>query len=406
VKSCILSIKLMPFALLLAAASPAISHAEDVQASAAVDQAPGNAKNAVPVEIRPFRKALERRCEIGYGGAVPLLAPMKGALRLSVEQGAQVKKDDVIGTFSTDALEPKLAEAKRSVAYVKARLDYRAGVYLENLSAIHTLDEAGKSAARDHLAAQVADMKRLYGKGRLALGRFQDAQRRLDAADAALEQARRRHQMEMREANLNVISLQNDLARQEAELGRLQQEKHEATFLAPTAGRLIDIETAGVPGRSLNVEEGERLALVVDPGMMGARLTFDRREMQLVRNADIQVTLEDSGEQYDARILSVQAVESEAERRLGHFKNEIEIGFAAREGAVPVGADATCRFTRPEAETAPAVPVAAIRMGNGGNYVEKVKEGGSERVKVELGEVSENYARVLSGLKPGDRVLE
>jgi len=388
----------------LVAVLPGFALADQTYQIAVAD--PSRKARRVPVEMRPFPEEILRSCKIGFGRPVAVVAPVSGRLTLDVADGREVAPGDVIARYDTEALERRAEEIRLDLDYIRARLDYRAGSYRENTRAIHSLDEAEKAATRDYLADQYAEMKRLYGQGRLALGRYQEARRKLDEADAALERERRVNALERQEADLEVIRLTHDVRKRENALAEAEEKLDNAVVRATAAGRLVDVETTTAVDGKLTVDEGDRLALLVDPGQLGARLQFSNAEMRLVRNAEITVTPADDGKPRSAGISAVRALENPAERARGALSTEVEVAFRDPEGPALLNRQATCRFAKPSVRPEPAVPVSAVVIKNDQTFVRKDEGKEQKLIRVELGDISDDYIRVLSGLNPGDFVLD
>nr|WP_272213849.1 hypothetical protein [Marinicella sp. W31]MDC2879800.1 hypothetical protein [Marinicella sp. W31] len=335
-----------------------------------------------------------------------MVAPVSGRLELEIANGHQVEPGDVIGRYDTYALERRAEEIRFDLDYVKARLAYRTGSYQENTRAIQSLDEDEKAGVRDYLAAQFAEMKRLYGQGRLAFGRYQEAQRKLDEADMALERERHQNALERQESDLEVTRLTHDVRKRENALAEVISKLDKAIVKASAAGRLVDVETSTAADGKLTVDEGDRLALLVDPEQLGARLEFDSVEMRLVRNADVTVTPKPDGTPRPAEISAFHPLENPAERARGELATIVEVAFRDPAGIALLNQTATCRFTRPSISQEPAVPVSAVVIQGDQTFVRKDEGGQPKLVKVELGEMSDDYIRVISGLNPGDFVLD
>ncbi|PRX08143.1 UNVERIFIED_ORG: HlyD family secretion protein [Martelella mediterranea] len=398
------SLRLSAGALVLALPATAFADPPKTYQIAVAD--PTREVRRVPVEMRPFPEEIVRSCKIGYGRPQAVVAPVSGRLTLNVANGRAVTPGDVIARYDTEALERRAEEVRLDIDYMQARLDYRTGPYQENTRAIQNLNEAEKEATRDYLAAQFAEMKRLYGQGRLALGRFQEAQRNLDAADAALERERRQNVMARQESGLEVIRMTHDIRKRENALAEANDKLDNAIVRASASGRLVDVETSTAADGKLTVDEGDRLALLVDPGQLGARLTFDDAEMRLVRNAAVTVAPESDGKPRPAEISAFRPLEKPVERRRGELTTEVEVAFRDPAGADLLNQTATCRFTKPSVRPEPAVPVSAVVIRDDQTFVRKDDGDEPELIKVELGNMSNDYVRVISGLNPGDFVLD
>ena len=356
--------------VVLAAPALAMGQSPSPERIAATEkQNPGR---PISVEMKPFPEELVRNCKISYGRPVAVVAPMSGRLTIEARDGQQVTAGDILAQYDTTALERRAEEIGLDVEYLKAQLGYRTGPYQENTRAIQNLDEQDKSAARDHLAAQVAEMKRLYEQGRLALGRFQETQRALAVADSDLERARRQHDMDRRAAALDVIRLKTDKEKRENALEEAQERLASATVRAAASGRLVDVETSVASDGKVTVNEGERLALLVAPQVLGARVQFNGAAMRLVREADISVIPEGDSAPLEAEISAVRSVEKPADRQRGDYVTEVEIAFRDQRGPALLNRDATCRFSKPSVEEAPAVPVSAVMIQNDHSYVQKL----------------------------------
>ncbi|WP_176082571.1 HlyD family efflux transporter periplasmic adaptor subunit [Martelella sp. HB161492] len=359
----------------------------------------------VKVELRPFEERITRDCEIGYGTLVAVVAPMDGRLTI-MPPGDSVETGTLIARYDTTAFEHQRDALERDIAYLNAERDYKSGVYRNNMSAIRHLDIDARQQARDQMAAQVAEMKRLFNDGRLALSRFQEAQRKLDTASAELKRAQWQDELADRETVLEVQRLANAVLAKQSALSEVQARIAQASIRAPVAGHLVDVETVDAGRRSLNVHAGERIALLADPARLGTRLSFRPEEMRSVRGAEIVVTADRDHLPRPAKIAAIRSVETGTDSLDGRFETQVSIVFPADDAAGLLNSAATCSFSRPLPQKEPGVPVSAVFIQNDHSYVRKLDKGDPTLTEVELGEISDNYVRVLSGLRPGDLVLK
>ncbi|MFD2236443.1 efflux RND transporter periplasmic adaptor subunit [Aureimonas populi] len=231
-------------------------------------------------------------------------------------------------------------------------------------------------------------------------------QAQLDLAEFTLERSQRLGQSgfaaeaAVREAEASVLNLRAQLRTLEAELAQARYQLREARVLAPFSG--VVSSRAVEPGQAVGINS-ELLGLV-DPSLMEIEVgvpTTRIVKVQVGQGAEMQVDGIE-GRRFEARVARVSPVAVGGSRAVPVFLQIDNEDGLLRGGMFAVGALRT--------QAAPdviALPDAAIRRDEGGDYVLKGEGGRLRRQAVEIGTrwPDRNMVEVVAGLDEGDLVV-
>jgi RND family efflux transporter MFP subunit len=232
----------------------------------------------------------------------------------------------------------------------------------------------------DAFAAQRARVERLERD----VGRAE----RLWAVEAIPEKqlVEARHDLEMSRASLEAM-------------GGSSEDGYELTLRAPISGLVTE--------RNLTIGErvsaGDVLFTIVDPGTVWVRLQVPAREASRVsKAANASFTVEGNTRLYQsARVVSVGAVIDPERRTL-----PVIVEATNRDGSLKVGMLVEARLFLEETSAGTAIPSRAVRNEDGLS-VAYVQLGGErfERRVLTLGPSDGEWTLVMSGVRPGERVV-
>ncbi|MBA2587010.1 MAG: efflux RND transporter periplasmic adaptor subunit [Alphaproteobacteria bacterium] len=188
--------------------------------------------------------------------------------------------------------------------------------------------------------------------------------------------------------------LQSELAGLKKSLAVTRDKLEDLTVKAPVSGRITALDLKIGENRN----RGERLAEIVPP--TGFKLAADIDEYYLGRaraGQDADVSL--NGKNYRLKLARIYP-----QVKNGVFT--VDLAFA---GAMPAdlttGAAAEGRLTLGGDSKGVILPAGPFLEGSGGDYVFVLDGSSAHRRRVKLGRRNVEQVEVLSGLKPGDRVI-
>ncbi|WP_181409859.1 efflux RND transporter periplasmic adaptor subunit [Martelella alba] len=353
-----------------------------------------------------FSEAIVRRCHIDYGAPLAVVAPTDGRLSAEVADGAIVAAGAVIASYDRAKLQSDEKLARLDLTGLKAQLAFKTGpARLEN-EAIRQLDEKD---AKDTLARQEAllsETAELEKKGKIAPSRVEEAQLKRDAAAKTLTRLSHQFSLDRAQEKLDIDALKDNITRSEQALADLETQLEAMVLRAPEAGRVVFADPNFAVSEASSVRTGAKLADLVQPDQLGATLRIDDADMAVVENSSVEVLFPAGQPALKARIAATRLVKDALEQARGRYAYDVDIVFSAENGADFLHSQAVCRFSKPLGGPAPAIPVDAILFQAGKAYVKRQDAGGQTLVQVVPGEVDGRLVRIMSGLKPGERVLE
>ncbi|WP_176084454.1 HlyD family efflux transporter periplasmic adaptor subunit [Martelella sp. HB161492] len=353
-----------------------------------------------------FAETIIRRCHIDYGAPAALSAPVDGSLSADVSDGAFVPAGTVIASYDRDKLQSDEKLARLDLGNLKAQLAFKTGPALTEKEAIRQLEwqDADETLKRQEtLLSEIADLER---KGKIAPSRVEEAQLKRDAAAKALTRLRHQQSFDRAQEKLDIDALHYNIARSEQALAEIDKRLEAMVLRAPDAGRVVFADPHFGAAEAAQVRAGAKIADLVQPDLLGATVRIDDADMAVVENADVTVLFAADQAARKAKIATTRLVNDTLEQRRGRYAYDVDIVFAAEHGADLLHSQAVCRFSKPLGGPEPAIPADALRFEAGKAYVQRLDAGGQTLVHVVPGEVDGQFVRILSGLKPGERVLE
>ena len=341
----------------------------------------------------PFVRDIQAEGRVVAAFSPTLFAPAGGAVTLQVHAGDSVKKGQVLATLASPELAAKLAQEQSSADALQTdtlRSRVEAG---EERAA---LQGARENAAIDVKAAEtdLARQQKAFDAGAAAGMQVDHARDALEKARIALSHAEAGLHAKDDSLKFGVQAKEQAHARQRLLVDDLKRQVGELTVRSPVDGQVGQLFVA----ERANVAKDAQLLTVID-------LTQLEVQMQVAESfaRDLAVgmpgEISGNGNTWRARVsgISPEVVANQVAARL-RFDGEMPEQLRQNQRlSVRVLLD-----RRPD--------VLSVRAGSfidesGGQYAYVVHDGVAVKTPVRLGARSVDRVEILSGLKPGDRVV-
>ena len=312
-----------------------------------------------------------------------------------VEDGAQVVQGQLLAVLSNAELQLSTLEKQAEVEQQlnNMRSQELALVNTRN-SNLRDLNQAETDLAK---ARRLYDLQKpLAEKGFVASKTYNDTrddllyqQQRLQILKQSISQTEALQRSQLQQLRAAAASLNTSMGVAQNSLGQLN-------IRAPVTGQLsgFDIQL----GQSL--QQGERIGQVDSAG--ADKLQADVDEYYLGRVAVGQsATADVNGKTYKLKVAKVYP-----QVRNGQF--QIDLVFDGREpSGVQRGQTIQAKLTVGDSSRALLIPNGAFFNDTGGSWVFVVDRGGNSATKrsVQLGRRNSEFIEVLSGLKPGEKII-
>jgi len=312
-----------------------------------------------------------------------------------VEDGAQVMSGQLLAVLSNAELQlstlEKQAEVEQQLNNMRSQELALVNTHNSNLRDLNQSENDLAKAKR-----QYDLQKALADKGFVAMKTFNDTkddlvyqQHRLEILKQSISQNEALQRSQLEQLRAAAASLNTSMGVAQGSLGQLN-------IRAPVTGQLSGFEIQ--LGQSL--QQGERIGQVDSAG--GDKLQADVDEYYLGRVAVGQTATADiDGKTYRLKVSKVYP-----QVRNGEF--QIDLLFQGPEPAsMQRGQTVQAKLTLGDSSKALLIPNGAFFNDTGGNWVFVVDSGGGSATRrpVQLGRRNSDFIEVLSGLKPGDRVV-
>ena len=341
----------------------------------------------------PFVRDIQSEGRVVAAFSPTLFAPQAGAVTLQVHAGDSVKKGQVLATIASPDLAAKLAQELATADTLQTdtlRARVEAG---EQRTA---LQGARENAAIDVKAAEtdLARQQKAYDAGAAAGMQVDHARDALEKARIALSHAEAGLHSKDDSLKFDVQSREQAHARQVLLVEDLRRQVAELAVRSPVDGQVGQLFVA----ERASIAKDAQLLTVID-------LTQLEVQMQVAESfaRDLAVgmpgEIAGNGQTWKARVsgISPEVVANQVAARLRF------------DGAMPEQLRQNQRLSvrvlldqRPD--------VLSVRAGtfideSGGQYAYVVRDGVAVKTPVRLGARSVDRVEILSGLKPGDRVV-
>jgi HlyD family secretion protein len=312
-----------------------------------------------------------------------------------VEDGAQVAEGQPLAVLSNAELQLSTLEKQAEVEQQLNNMRSQELALTQTRNAnLRDLNQAETDLAKARRLYEL--QKPLAARGFVPMKTFNDTKDDLDYQAKRLEILR--HSISQTEAlqSSQLKQLRAASSSLNTSMGVAQSSLGQLNIRAPVAGQLsgFDIQL----GQSL--QQGERIGQIDSAG--ADKLQADVDEFYLGRvQVGQSATADVDGKTYRLKVAKVYP-----QVRNGQF--QIDLVFDGPEPAsIQRGQTIQAKLTLGDSSRATLIPNGAFYNDTGGNWVFVVDGGGRSATKrqAQLGRKNSDFIEVLSGLKPGDRVI-
>ena len=341
----------------------------------------------------PFVRDIQAEGRVVAAFSPTLFAPQAGAVTLQVHAGDSVKKGQVLAAIASPDLAAKLAQELATADTLQTDT-LRAKVEAGEQHA--ALQGARENAAIDVKAAEtdLTRQQRAFDAGAAAGMQVDHARDALEKARIALSHADAGLHSKDDSLKFDVQSREQAHARQVLLVDDLKRQVGELTVRSPVDGQVGQLFVA----ERASVAKDAQLLTVIDLSALEVQMQVAEsfaRDLAVGMPGEIS----GNGQTWKARVsgISPEVVANQVAARLRF------------DGAMPEQLRQNQRLSvrvlldqRPD--------VLSVRAGSfidesGGQYAYVVRDGVAQKTPVHLGARSVDRVEILSGLKPGDRVV-
>ncbi len=341
----------------------------------------------------PFVRDIQAEGRVVAAFSPTLFAPAAGAVTLQVHAGDSVKKGQVLATLASPDLAAKLAQEQSSADTLQTDT-LRARVEAGEQRA--ALQGARENAAIDVKAAEtdLARQQKAFDAGAAAGQQVDHARDALEKARIALNHAEAGLHSRDDSLKFDVQAKEQAHARQLLLVDDLRRQVSELAVRSPVDGQVGQLFVA----ERASIAKDAQLLTVIDLSQLEVQMQVAEsfaRDLAVGMPGEIS----GNGQTWKARVsgISPEVVANQVAARL-RFDGQMPEQLRQNQRlSVRVLLD-----QRPD--------VLSVRAGSfidesGGRYAYVVRDGVAVKTPVRLGARSVDRVEVLSGLKPGDRVV-
>ena len=341
----------------------------------------------------PFVRDIQAEGRVVAAFSPTLFAPAAGAVTLQVHAGDSVKKGQVLATLASPDLAAKLAQEQSSADTLQTDT-LRARVEAGEQRA--ALQGARENAAIDVKAAEtdLARQQKAFDAGAAAGQQVDHARDALEKARIALNHAEAGLHSRDDSLKFDVQAKEQAHARQVLLVDDLRRQVSELAVRSPVDGQVGQLFVA----ERASIAKDAQLLTVIDLSQLEVQMQVAEsfaRDLAVGMPGEIS----GNGQTWKARVsgISPEVVANQVAARL-RFDGQMPEQLRQNQRlSVRVLLD-----QRPD--------VLSVRAGSfidesGGRYAYVVRDGVAVKTPVRLGARSVDRVEILSGLKPGDRVV-
>ena len=369
----------------------------------------------VPVRAAPLKRGdmlisvsatatgtVESEAEVNVRAEVP-----GRILRLLVDEGDRVTRDQVVAELDPQEVEAQLGLARAELASARARLEEeQAGVVMLGERIRTRIEET--RATRERAARDLERLKALFAEGAISRQQLDQAQAEFEVAAAAHEAALAdRDQVAVKEHQ--VAAARAAVAQREAQVRLVDVQRWRMTIRSPITGlvtrRLANAgEVVGLGGGS-TITLGGPLFTLVDLDRLYVRATIDEFDARQIRlDQEARVSLEAlPGRTLRGRVYKISPAVSGERQEARTFT--IRVALEEGKGFVKPGMSADVEVIVARRQNALSVPSQAILEREGKRWVYRITDGRARLVAVKVGENNWQSTEILEGMGEGDPVI-
>lgn len=328
-------------------------------------------------------------------------------LRLLVDEGDRVTRDQVVAELDSQEVEAQLGLARAELASARARLaEEQAGVVMLRERIRTRIQET--RATRERAARDLERLKALFAEGAISRQQLDQAQAEFEVAAAAHEAALAdRDQVAVKEHQ--VAAARAAVAQREAQVRLADVQRWRMSIRSPIAGLVTrrlanEGEVVGLGGGS-TITLGGPLFTLVDLDRLYVRATIDEFDARQIRlDQEARVSLEALPDRtLRGRLYKISPAVS-GERQEARTFN-IRVALEEGKGFLKPGMSADVEVIVARRQNALFLPSQAILEREGKRWVYRIADGRARLVAVKVGENNWQSTEILEGLGEGDQVI-
>ncbi|MEO6537469.1 MAG: efflux RND transporter periplasmic adaptor subunit [Ferruginibacter sp.] len=312
-----------------------------------------------------------------------------------VEDGALLKKDQPILRLANTDLELSLSNQETQVFNVLTQMQNT-----RNNADQNTIRQLNQMAEVDN---GLAEAERIYTLNKKLFNQNAIGSQEYKSSENSYNYQVRRKKLTQETLNKDLSSGKQQISQAAQSYGRMQnalalmrKKVGDLIVRAPVDGQLTSLDAE--IGQSKN--KGERLGQLDVLSGFKVRVDIDEHYIsRIFTGLAGDFTL--AGKVYKLKIKKVYTQVTN-----GRFQVDMEFSEAVPEG-IRRGQTLQIRLSLSDETQALLVPKGGFFQQTGGNWIYKVNDNGSTafKVDIQLGRQNPDYYEVLSGLKPGDKVV-
>lgn len=378
------------------------------------------------------RTEMTRQAEELEGRIIQLESESKAAETDLIIQEEQNKTDIEKAALALEVAQVTLEKLEKgdipqerrthSIRIEKAESDLRRAEY--KFEAMPELKEKGfvteDQYEQERIALETARTE--VESARLGLELYEEYQRPLDLkqklsavteAERNVERARKQAEAHLESKRAQAGNKALSLKSSKDRLAKLKESLEGMTLKAPQPGTVIygDPDQPWMAqGVKVGAQVWSNLVLITlpDPSQLAVAIEVHEAEIDKIAvGMPVHITSDtQKGTVYQGSVLKIASVANAGQRWGGDIKKfRVEVSLDQQNAQLKPGTSASVEIQIGRLEGVLFVPVQAVHSREGDFYCFVQKNGGSDRVTVELGRSNESYVEVKKGLEEGDRVL-
>ncbi|NEU08552.1 HlyD family efflux transporter periplasmic adaptor subunit [Flavihumibacter sp. R14] len=311
------------------------------------------------------------------------------------EDGTFLKKGEPILRLSNSDLELSLANQETAVFDVLTQMQNT-----RNNSEQNTIRQLNQLAEVDNALAEAERLyklnKLLYEKKAIGSQEFKSTENNYKYQVRRLKLTRETLKKDSSSGKQQVSQMQESYSRMQNALSLMRRKVGDLVVRAPVDGQLTSLDAE--IGQSKN--KGERLGQVDVISGFKVRADIDEHYISRIFTG-LKGLFTLNGKDYELRVRKIYTQVNN-----GRFQVDLEFIGAVPQG-IRRGQSLQVRLSLSDETQAVLVAKGGFYQQTGGNWIYKLTEDGSKAYKAEiqLGRQNPDYYEVLSGLKPGDKVV-
>lgn len=329
--------------------------------------------------------------------AIVQISPEEGGIvrEKVVEEGARVKKGDVIVRLSNSNLELQILDAEAQLAEKQN--------FLRNTQVTMEQDRLSNMTERLQLDMEISrsrrayqQQKRLYEEDLVAKETYLKAKEDYELATRKYDLVDQRLRQDSLSRSIQMEEMENSLANMRRNLQLVRQRKAQLDIRSQIDGELglLDVELGQ------NVASGQKIGQINDLSDFKVQAQIDEHYIDRVHTG-LSATFERQGSLYS---LSVRKIYPEV--RSGKFRTDF-VFTDTRPENIRSGQTYYINLELGQSSQSLLIPRGSFFQSTGGSWIYVLDESGRKayRRNIRIGRQNPQYYEVLEGLEAGERVL-